>query len=186
MFILSYLYNNFNKKIIQNILIKNSSYFFIKLSFFYFLFFVKFLKLNQILQFTVLSDIVVVDTLSKNKRYNFFYYFLSKWNNTQLFLNFNLKENILVPSLSTIFFSANWIEREIFDMFGIFFSFHQDLRRILTDYGFEGNPLKKEFPLSGFFEVFYDDSLKKIVYDKIELVQEYRIFDFKSPWESFK
>jgi NADH:ubiquinone oxidoreductase subunit C len=137
-------------------------------------------------QYRVLIDMTVVDSISKKNRFEI-YYFLRTivFNNILLIkiLNDGFKS---VESSTSIYSGANWLEREIWDMFGVAFSNHSDLRRILTDYGFQGFPLRKDFPLSGFIEVRYDDELKRVIYDSIELSQEFRYFDFKSPWQQLE
>ena len=147
-----------------------------------------FLKKNLFLQFKTLSDICVVDNLLNTKnsytRFQLIYNLLSIQKFFRLFCVFNLNEsNLNVNSLNFIFKSSGWLEREAWDMFGIFFINHLDLRRILTDYGFEGYPFRKDFPLSGYVELRYNDELFVIVYDNVELAQEFRVFDFSSPWE---
>jgi NADH-quinone oxidoreductase subunit C len=111
------------------------------------------------------------------------YHFLSMYRNQRIRVKVAVREDEMVPSLVALHPSANWFEREVFDMFGILFSGHPDLRRILTDYGFRGHPLRKDFPTTGYTEVRYDEALKRVVYEPVKLVQEYRQFDFMSPWE---
>ncbi len=142
-----------------------------------------FLKNNNNCLFKVLADITAVDYPEKINRFEVIYNLLSVKYNTRLYLKTYLSESEIVHSVSSIYKSAVWLEREIWDMFGIFFSEHPDLRRILTDYGFDGFPLRKDFPLTGFSEIRYDDEMKRIVYDSLELAQEFRVFDFLSPWE---
>lgn len=149
----------------------------------------KFLKLNNNSQFNLLLDIFAIDKLGLTtislfqKRYQLCYNVLSLYNNLRIILKINVVNFDFIESLTILFNSSNWLEREIWDMFGIFFYNHPDLRRILTDYGFEGFPLLKDFPLSGYLEVRYDFEQKKIVLEPIELTQEFRYFDFKNPWE---
>lgn len=163
--------------------IKTEKELFIKINKNFFIFISLFLKLNSFLQYKILNDLIIIDYVNRRKRYQIIYYFLSILNNMKLFIFFDIGETKFIPSLTTIYDSSNWLEREAYDMFGIFSSNHKDSRRISTDYGFEGYPLRKEFPLSGFFEIYYNEITKKIVYDELELMQEYRFFDFKSPWE---
>lgn len=143
----------------------------------------EFLKKNSGCQFTTLVDITAVDYPSREKRFDVVYHLLSMNLNQRVRVKTQIAEGDMVPSLVGLFPSANWFEREVFDMYGIPFSGHPDLRRILTDYGFAGHPLRKDFPLTGFNEVRYDEVQKKVVYEPVELVQEFRNFDFKSPWE---
>jgi len=145
-----------------------------------------FLKKHSKNQFELLSDIFSIDLLSNTNFYRFqvLYSLLSLRFNIRINLIINVHEYQKINSIFYIFKNASWFEREIWDMFGIFFFNHNDLRRILSDYGFEGFPLRKDFPLSGFFEIRYDDKKKRIVYEVIETSQEFRLFEFKSPWES--
>lgn len=143
----------------------------------------EFLKKNSGCQFTTLVDITAVDYPSREKRFDVVYHLLSMNLNQRVRVKTQIAEGNMVPSLVGLFPSANWFEREVFDMYGIPFSGHPDLRRILTDYGFAGHPLRKDFPLTGFNEVRYDEVQKKVVYEPVELVQEFRNFDFESPWE---
>ena len=145
-----------------------------------------FLKTNDKCKFKQLIDITAVDYPSKQKRFKIVYLLLSHENNLRVVIKSNIDEKEKVPSLTKIFPSANWMEREIFDMYGISFSEHPDLRRILTDYGFEGHPLRKDFPLTGHTEVRYSESKKKVIYETVKLDQEYREFDSQSPWEGTK
>ena len=144
---------------------------------------VTFLKTNNDTQFRQLIDITSVDYPENSERFKMVYLFLSHKFNQRAILSFSIKENEQVSSLIKIFPSANWMEREVFDMYGISFKDHPDLRRILTDYGFEGHPLRKDFPLTGFNEVRYSEKEKKVVYEPVKLEQNYRNFDFESPWE---
>ena len=133
--------------------------------------------------FTQLSDITAVDFPERKQRFELIYQLLSvKWNQRVRLIT-SLGEGAIAPSVTAVFTSANWAEREIWDMFGIFFDGHGDLRRLLTDYGFEGHPLRKDFPLTGHVEVRYDPDEGRVVYEAVELMQEYRDFDFESPWE---
>lgn len=147
---------------------------------------VLFLKTNEKCKFKQLIDITAVDYLQKEKRFKIVYLLLSHENNLRIIININIDEKITVPSITKIFPSANWMEREVFDMYGISFKDHPDLRRILTDYGFEGYPLRKDFPLTGHLEVRYSEEKKKVTYEPVKLDQEYRDFDFESPWEGTK
>jgi len=144
------------------------------------------LKTNPNTKFKQLIDITAVDYPENQKRFKIVYLFLSHELNQRILLNFYINENQKIPSLTKIFPSANWMEREIFDMYGIKFTDHPDLRRILTDYGFEGYPLRKDFPLTGHTEVRYSEDKKKVVYEPVKLEQNYRNFDFESPWEGTK
>ena len=142
-----------------------------------------FLKTNEKCKFKQLIDITAVDYPQREKRFKIVYLLLSHESNLRIIININIEEKIIVPSITKIFPSANWMEREVFDMYGISFKDHPDLRRILTDYGFEGYPLRKDFPLTGHTEVRYDEAKKKVIYEQVKLDQEYRDFDFESPWE---
>jgi len=145
-----------------------------------------FLKTNEKCLFKQLIDITAVDYLQKEKRFKIVYLLLSHENNLRIIININIDEKTTVPSITKIFPSANWMEREVFDMYGISFKDHPDLRRILTDYGFKGYPLRKDFPLTGHTEVRYSEEKKKVISEPVKLDQEYRDFDFESPWEGTK
>ncbi len=145
--------------------------------------FVEFLKSDQACKFSTLVDITGVDYPERAKRFDVVYHFLSMYQNQRIRLRVSVREEDMVPSIVDVHPSANWFEREVFDMFGILFSGHPDLRRILTDYGFRGYPLRKDFPTTGYTEVRYDEAQKRVVYEPVSLVQEYRQFDFMSPWE---
>ena len=145
--------------------------------------FVDFLKSDSSCKFSTLIDITAVDLPERDARFDVVYHFLSMYLNHRIRLKVAVREDDVVPSLTSVHSSANWFEREVFDMFGILFSGHPDLRRILTDYGFRGYPLRKDFPTTGYTEVRYDDEQKRVVYEPVKLVQEYRQFDFVSPWE---
>ena len=142
-----------------------------------------FLKNNIETKFKQLIDITAVDYPEKEKRFKLVYLFLSHEINSRIIVDFFVNENEIVSSLTSIFPSANWMEREVFDMYGIKFKDHPDLRRILTDYNFEGHPLRKDFPLTGHNEVRYSEDNKKVIYEPVKLEQNYRNFDFESPWE---
>ncbi|MEP1614399.1 MAG: NADH-quinone oxidoreductase subunit C [Roseobacter sp.] len=144
---------------------------------------VEFLKADATCRFSSLVDITAVDYTGRAKRFDVVYHFLSMYQNHRVRLRVSVREDQMVPSIIPVHPSANWFEREIFDMFGILFSGHPDLRRILTDYGFRGHPLRKDFPTTGYTEVRYDEAQKRVVYEPVSLVQEYRQFDFMSPWE---
>ncbi len=144
---------------------------------------VQFLKSNDKCKFRQLIDIAGVDYPDKEKRFQLVYLFLSHENNTRIKISIKFQLNQSINSLTKIFPSSNWMEREVFDMYGIKFKNHPDLRRILTDYGFKGHPLRKDFPLTGFNEVRYSEKEKKVVYEPVKLEQNYRNFDFESPWE---
>ena len=147
---------------------------------------VTFIKTNSETKFRQLIDITAVDYPEKSQRFKMVYLFLSHKFNQRVILSFFLNENELVSSLTKIFPAANWMEREVFDMYGIKFKNHPDLRRILTDYNFEGFPLRKDFPLTGHTEVRYNEDKKKVVYEPVKLEQNYRNFDYESPWEGTK
>ena len=144
---------------------------------------VQFLKLNEKCKFRQLIDIAGVDYPEDEKRFELVYLFLSHEYNTRIKLLIKFQLSQTINSITKIFPSANWMEREVFDMYGIKFKNHPDLRRILTDYGFKGHPLRKDFPLTGFNEVRYSEKDKKVVYEPVKLEQNYRNFDFESPWE---
>ncbi len=145
-----------------------------------------FLKTNSETKFKQLIDITAVDYPEREKRFKLVYLFLSHENNKRIKVDFFIKENNSVTSITSIFPSANWMEREVFDMYGINFKNHPDLRRILTDYGFDGHPLRKDFPLTGHNEVRYSEDDKKVIYEPVKLEQNYRNFDYESPWEGTK
>ena len=145
-----------------------------------------YLKTNNKCRFKQLIDITAVDYPEKEKRFKLVYLLLSHENNLRILININIDEKLHVPSITKIFPSANWMEREVFDMYGVSFKDHPDLRRILTDYGFKGYPLRKDFPLTGHTEVRYSEEHKKVIYEPVKLDQEYRHFDFESPWEGTK
>jgi NADH-quinone oxidoreductase subunit C len=142
-----------------------------------------FLRDDPACEFKILVDICGVDWPERAKRFAVVYHLLSLTGNMRLRVHVHVAENEAVPSVVAVYPAANWFERETFDMYGIAFSDHPDLRRILTDYGFSGHPLRKDFPLTGYVEVRYDDELKRVVYQPVQLVQEFRDFDFMSPWE---
>ena len=145
-----------------------------------------FLKTNDKCRFKQLIDITAVDYPGREKRFKVVYLLLSHENNLRIIINVHIDETVIVPSITKIFPSANWMEREVFDMYGVSFKGHPDLRRILTDYGFEGYPLRKDFPLTGHTEVRYSEAKKKVISMPVKLDQEYRDFDFESPWEGTK
>ena len=145
-----------------------------------------FIKTNKDTKFKQLIDITVVDYPEKTQRFKVVYLFLSHEFNQRMILSYYINENELISSLTSIFPSANWMEREVFDMYGVNFKDHPDLRRILTDYGFEGHPLRKDFPLTGHTEVRYSEDKKKVVSEPVKLEQNYRNFDYQSPWEGTK
>ena len=147
---------------------------------------ISFLKNNEKCKFKQLIDITAVDYPKREKRFQLVYLLLSHENNKRIIINSDLGEDTKVQSITNIFPAANWMEREVFDMYGILFKEHPDLRRILTDYEFEGYPLRKDFPLTGFTEVRYSEDNKKVVYEPVKLDQNYRNFDFESPWEGTK
>ena len=147
---------------------------------------VLFVKTNKDTKFRQLIDITVVDYPERSKRFKIVYLFLSHEFNQRMILSYDISENEVISSLTSIFPSANWMEREVFDMYGVNFKDHPDLRRILTDYGFEGHPLRKDFPLTGHNEVRYSEGQKKVISEPVKLEQNYRNFDYESPWEGTK
>ena len=142
-----------------------------------------FIKTNKNTKFRQLIDITVVDYPEKSQRFKIVYLFLSHEFNQRLILSYYINENEVISSLTSIYPAANWMEREVFDMYGVSFKDHPDLRRILTDYNFEGHPLRKDFPLTGHTEVRYSEDKKKVVNEPVKLEQNYRNFDYESPWE---
>jgi NADH-quinone oxidoreductase subunit C len=145
--------------------------------------FVQFLKDDAACQFTTLIDITAIDWPEREKRFEVVYHFLSMTQNQRIRVKVPVREREIVPSIIDVHPSADWYEREVFDMYGVMFSGHPDLRRILTDYGFRGHPLRKDFPTTGYVEVRYSEEEKRVVYEPVSLVQDYRQFDFMSPWE---
>ena len=141
------------------------------------------LRDNAACAFTTLIDITAIDWPERDDRFEVVYHFLSMPQNQRVRVKISVAEDEVVPSITDLHPSANWFEREVFDMYGIMFSGHPDLRRILTDYGFRGHPLRKDFPTTGYVELRYDETKKRVVYEPVRLVQEYRAFDFMSPWE---
>lgn len=146
----------------------------------------KTLRDDPILQFKQLTDLTAVDYPERAQRFEVVYQMLSLALNARIRVLTSVEDGDIVPSVIDLFASANWAEREVWDMFGIFFSGHPDLRRLLTDYGFEGHPLRKDFPLTGYVEVRYNDTERRVVYEPVHLTQEYRDFDFLSPWEGMQ
>tara|TARA_Y100000748_G_scaffold303236_1_gene307725 strand:+ start:115 stop:702 length:588 start_codon:yes stop_codon:yes gene_type:complete len=146
----------------------------------------EFLKDNDSCQFRQLTDIAGVDFPERENRFDVIYHFLSFKHNVRIRVKTQINENDAIQSITQLFPAANWFEREAFDMYGIQFTNHPDLRRILTDYGFEGYPLRKDFPLTGNVEVRYDEMEKKVIYEPVKLQQDYRNFDIQSPWEGTK
>ena len=145
-----------------------------------------FIKSNENTKFKQLIDVTVVDYPENTQRFKVVYLFLSHEFNQRIILNYLINENEVIPSLTSVYPAANWMEREVFDMYGIKFKDHPDLRRILTDYGFEGHPLRKDFPLTGHTEVRYSEEQKKVIKEPVKLEQNYRNFDYESPWEGTK
>ncbi|GAA0288821.1 NADH-quinone oxidoreductase subunit C [Rhodovulum strictum] len=143
----------------------------------------EFLRADATCRFSTLVDITAVDYPEREARFDVVYHFLSMYQNQRIRVKCALREDQMIPSIASVHPSANWFEREVFDMFGIIFSGHPDLRRILTDYGFRGHPLRKDFPTTGYTEVRYSETEKRVVYEPVKLTQEYRLFDFMSPWE---
>jgi len=146
----------------------------------------QFIKTHKDMRFRQLIDITVVDYPEQTQRFKIVYLFLSHEFNQRIILSYLINENEVISSLTSIFPSANWMEREVFDMYGVNFKNHPDLRRILTDYGFEGHPLRKDFPLTGHTEVRYSEEHSKVVSEPVKLEQNYRNFDYESPWEGTK
>ncbi|MEO5373084.1 MAG: NADH-quinone oxidoreductase subunit C [Alphaproteobacteria bacterium] len=144
-----------------------------------------FLRDDANCQFKQLMDVCGVDYPGREQRFDVVYHLLSLRHNQRVRVKVRTDETAPVPSVTGVFSSANWFEREVWDMFGVAFTDHPDLRRILTDYGFEGHPLRKDFPLTGFVEVRYDDERKRVVYEPVKLTQDVRSFDFLSPWEGY-
>jgi NADH-quinone oxidoreductase subunit C len=142
-----------------------------------------FLRDDERCRFVCIIDVTAVDWPSREKRFDVVYHFLSPTKNARVRVKIETDEATPVASLIDVFPGANWLERETYDLYGVLFSGHPDMRRILTDYGFQGHPLRKDFPLTGFVEVRWDDEQKRVVYDKVRLAQEFRNFDFLSPWE---
>ena len=142
-----------------------------------------FLRDDERCQFWCIIDITAVDWPSRERRFDVVYHFLSPKQNLRVRVKIEVDEATLVPSIIGVFPGANWFERETYDLYGVLFTGHPDMRRLLTDYGFEGHPLRKDFPLTGFVEVRYDDEQKRVVYEPVRLTQEFRNFDFLSPWE---
>ena len=145
-----------------------------------------FLKTNHETKFRQLIDVTVVDYPENAQRFKVVYLFLSHEFNQRIIVSYFISENEVISSLTSIYPSANWMEREVFDMYGVNFKDHPDLRRILTDYGFEGHPLRKDFPLTGHSEVRYSEEQKKVIKEEVKLEQNYRNFDYESPWEGTK
>jgi NADH-quinone oxidoreductase subunit C len=145
-----------------------------------------FIKSNENTKFRQLIDVTAVDYPEDPQRFKVVYLFLSHEFNQRIILSYSINENEVIPSLTSIYPAANWMEREVFDMYGVKFKDHPDLRRILTDYGFEGHPLRKDFPLTGHTEVRYSEDQKKVIKEPVKLEQNYRNFDYESPWEGTK
>ena len=144
---------------------------------------VKLLRDDERCQFWSFIDITAIDWPAREKRFDVVYHFLSPKLNRRVRVKIEVGEDVPVSSITGVFAGADWFEREVYDLYGVVFVGHPDMRRLLTDYGFEGHPLRKDFPLSGFVEVRYDDELKRVVYEPVRLNQEFRNFDFLSPWE---
>ena len=144
---------------------------------------VKYLRDDPSLRFVNITDVTAVDHPGREKRFDVVYHFLSPILNTRIRVRAEADETTQVPSIIEVFPGADWFERETYDLYGVIFTGHPDMRRILTDYGFEGHPLRKDFPLTGFVEVRYDDQEKRVLYEPVRLNQEFRKFDFLSPWE---
>ncbi len=148
--------------------------------------FCEFLRGDSTCKFSTLVDITAVDHPEREARFDVVYHFLSMYQNHRVRVKCAIREDETLASITSVYPAANWYEREVFDMFGILFTGHPDLRRILTDYGFRGHPLRKDFPTTGYTEVRYDEAQKRVVYEPVNLVQAYRQFDFMSPWEGAK
>jgi NADH-quinone oxidoreductase subunit C len=142
-----------------------------------------FLRDDERCRFWGFVDVTAVDWPGRERRFDVVYHLLSPKNNVRIRVRIEVEEGAAVPSIISVFPGANWFEREIYDLYGVVFTGHPDMRRLLTDYGFEGHPLRKDFPLTGFVEVRYDDEQKRVVYEPVKLTQEFRNFDFLSPWE---
>lgn len=147
---------------------------------------IKFLHDDPKCQFTQLVDICGVDFLEREERFDVVYHLLSMNRNERIRVKVTVGEDVSVPSVTGIYPGADWFEREVWDMYGVFFSDHPDLRRILTDYGFDGHPQRKDFPLTGYVEMRYDEEQKRVIYEPVKLVQDFRTFDFLSPWEGMQ
>lgn len=147
---------------------------------------ISFLRDDPLCRYASLIDVAGADYPGRDRRFEVVYHMLSMSHNTRIRIKATTDADTPVPSVTSLFPNADWYEREAFDMYGISFEGHPDLRRILTDYGFEGHPLRKDFPLSGFVEVRYDEERKAVIYEPVDLPQEYRSFDFMSPWEGAK
>lgn len=145
--------------------------------------FIEFLRADPACKFSTLIDITAVDWPTRAARFDVVYHLLSMYQNHRIRVKLSLREDEQVATVTGVFPGASWYEREVFDMFGILFSGHPDLRRLLTDYGFAGHPLRKDFPTTGYVEVRYDETVKRVVYEPVKLTQDYRQFDFLSPWE---
>tara|TARA_B110000495_G_C22841498_1_gene490770 strand:- start:68 stop:667 length:600 start_codon:yes stop_codon:yes gene_type:complete len=167
-------------------IISNEKYFEIQIDYLEIFNTVKELKEDSNLQFDQLIDLTAIDYPSQNKRFHIIYLLMSMTLNQRILIKSSVGDNVNIDTITSIHKAANWYERECYDLFGIQFSNHPDLRRIMTDYNFEGHPLRKDFPLTGFTEVRYDNLEKKVVYEPVKLTQEYRNFDFMSPWEGIK
>ncbi len=146
---------------------------------------IKQIKEDSKLRYDQLTDLTAIDYPSREDRFELIYIFLSMTLNSRILIKTSLKTEDKIKSISSLYKSANWFERECYDLFGIYFLNHPDLRRIMTDYNFEGHPLRKDFPLTGHTEVRYDDLEKKVIYEPVKLTQEFRNFDYMSPWEGF-
>jgi NADH-quinone oxidoreductase subunit C len=142
-----------------------------------------FLRDDERFQFVSFTDVTAIDWPARERRFDVVYHLLSPKLNQRIRIKIEVGEGTAVPSIISVFPGADWFEREVYDLYGVLFSGHPDMRRLLTDYGFEGHPLRKDFPLTGFVEVRYDDEVKRVVYDPVRLAQEFRNFDFLSPWE---
>jgi len=149
--------------------------------------FLYFLRRSSLFRFTALNDLFGVDLLGRSvhSRYQIIYVLLSYITNSRIYVHVSLSENASVESVNSVYPSANWLEREVWDMYGVFFHNHPDLRRILTDYGFRGHPMRKDFPLTGYTEVRYSEKKKRVLLKPVQLTQEYRYFEFLTPWEKY-
>lgn len=179
-FLQYYVSSLFNSLFFSIIIRDNFLYLNIKRDFLYLFFFI--LNKHTFFAFNALMDLWGVDFPHKNNRFQINYLFINTLKNYRLILKVKLKNLELIPSINALYNSSGWLEREVWDMFGVFFFGNQDLRRILTDYGFEGFPLRKDFPLTGFYEIFYDYEQKRIAFTNVEFTQEFRFFSFQKPW----
>lgn len=180
-----YLIYILGDKILKRISYQNG-FFLIEIKKNHLIFFFHFIKNHFNMQFKTVSELTCVDKIKGDDRFELHYVLLSYIYNYRMYIVVKVADYEFVPSIVPLYKGVNWLEREVWDMFGIFFSNHPDLRKILTDYGFSGHPLRKDFPLTGYIELRYDDSKKRVVYENIEITQEFRSFNFLSPWEQIR